>query len=67
MAERSAVSNLLSIITTPFYVSAIVVYYYDLRVRKERYDFGAVQFGRQGRVRDLGRFATDRGGQNSGL
>ena len=38
-----AVSNLLSIITTPFYVSAIVVYYFDLRVRKERYDFGAVQ------------------------
>ena len=29
-----AVSNLLSIITTPFYVSAIVVYYFDLRVAK---------------------------------
>ena len=40
---NSAVSNLLSIITTPFYISAIVLYYYDLRVRKERYDFGAVQ------------------------
>ena len=38
-----AVSNLLSIITTPFYVSAIVVYYFDLRVRKERYNFGVVQ------------------------
>ena len=40
---NSAVSNLLSIITTPFYVSAIVLYYFDLRVRKERYDFGVVQ------------------------
>ena len=40
---NSAVSNLLSIITTPFYISAIVLYYYDLRVRKERYDFGVVQ------------------------
>ena len=40
---NSAVSNLLSIITTPFYVSAIVLYYFDLRVRKERYDFGGVQ------------------------
>ena len=40
---NSAVSNLLSIITRPFYISAIVLYYYDLRVRKERYDFGAVQ------------------------
>ena len=38
-----AVSNLLSIITTPFYISAVVLYYYDLRVRKERYDFGVVQ------------------------
>ena len=38
-----AVWKLLSIITTPFYVSAIVVYYFDLRVRRERYDFGAVQ------------------------
>ena len=38
-----AVSKLLSIITTPFYVSAIVLYYFDLRVRKERYDFGVVQ------------------------
>lgn len=40
---NSAVSNLLSIITTPFYVSAIVLYYYDLRVRKEKYDFEVVQ------------------------
>ena len=40
---NSAVLNLLSIITRPFYISAIVLYYYDLRVRKERYDFGAVQ------------------------
>ena len=40
---NSAVSNLLSIITTPFYISAVVLYYYDLRVRKERYDFGVVQ------------------------
>ncbi len=40
---NSAVSNLLSIITTPFYVSAIVLYYFDLRMRKERYDFEVVQ------------------------
>ena len=40
---NSAVSNLLSIITTPFYISAIVLYYFDLRVRKERYNFGVVQ------------------------
>ena len=40
---NSAVSTLLSIITTPFYISAIVLYYFDLRVRKERYDFGVVQ------------------------
>ena len=39
----SAVSTLLSIITTPFYISAIVLYYFDLRVRKERYNFGVVQ------------------------
>ena len=39
----SAVSTLLAIITTPFYISAIVLYYFDLRVRKERYDFGVVQ------------------------
>ena len=40
---NSAVSNLLSIITRPFYISAIVLYYFDLRVRKERYDFEVVQ------------------------
>ena len=39
---NSAVSNLLSIITRPFYISAIVLYYYDLRVRKERYEFEVV-------------------------
>ena len=38
-----AVWKLLSIIATPFYVSAIVLYYFDLRVRKERYDFEVVQ------------------------
>ena len=38
-----AFSKLLSIIVTPFYVSAIVLYYFDLRVRKERYDFEVVQ------------------------
>ena len=35
----SAVSTLTSIITTPFYVIAIVLYYFDLRVRREWYDF----------------------------
>ena len=38
-----AVSELSSIITTPFYVIAVVLYYFDLRVRKEKYDFGVVQ------------------------
>ena len=38
-----AVSTLTSIITTPFYVIAIVLYYYDRRVRKEMYDFGVAQ------------------------
>ena len=38
-----AASKLSSIITTPFYVSAIVLYYFDLRVRKEKYDFEVVQ------------------------
>lgn len=36
----SAVSQLLDIFIMPFYVTAIVLYYFDLRVRKERYDFG---------------------------
>ena len=38
----SAASMLLTIFTTPFYVSAIVLYYFDLRVRKEKYSFGIV-------------------------
>ena len=38
-----AASKLSSIITTPFYVAAIVLYYFDLRVRKEKYDFEVVQ------------------------
>ncbi len=38
-----AVSKLSSIITTPFYVAAIVLYYFDLRLRKEKYDFEVVQ------------------------
>ena len=38
-----AVSRLTSIITTPFYVIAIVLYYYDLRVRREKYDFEIAQ------------------------
>lgn len=40
---RSAVTNLLSIITTPFYATALVLYYFDLRVRKYKYDFGIGQ------------------------
>ncbi|MCY3709174.1 MAG: glycerophosphoryl diester phosphodiesterase membrane domain-containing protein [Caldilineaceae bacterium] len=38
-----AFSRLLSIIVMPFYVTAIVLYYFDLRVRKEKYNFGVVQ------------------------
>ena len=34
-----AASILLTIFTTPFYVIAVVLYYFDLRVRKEKYDF----------------------------
>ena len=37
-----AVSKLMFIIAAPFYVSAIVLYYFDLRVRKEKYDSGIV-------------------------
>lgn len=37
---NDAVSNLLSIFLTPFYVTALVLYYYDLRVRTYRYNFG---------------------------
>ena len=40
---NSTITNLLSILTTPFYICAVVLYYFDLRVRKERYDFEAVQ------------------------
>ena len=40
---NSAISKLMSIITRPFFISAIVLYYFDLRVRKERYDFEVVQ------------------------
>lgn len=39
----SAVSTLTSIITTPFYVIAIVLYYFDLRVRREKYEFEVAQ------------------------
>ncbi len=38
----SAITYLLSILTTPFYICAVVLYYFDLRVRKEKYDFEAV-------------------------
>ncbi len=38
-----AVSKLLSILTTPFYICAVVLYYLDLRVRKEKYDFEVEQ------------------------
>ena len=38
-----AVSKLSSIITTPFYITAVVLYYFDLRVRKERYEFEVEQ------------------------
>lgn len=33
-----AVSKLLYIIAAPFHVAAVVLYYFDLRVRKEKYD-----------------------------
>ena len=39
----NAVSDLSSIITTPFYAVAVVLYYFDLRVRKEKYEFGVEQ------------------------
>lgn len=39
----STISNLLSILTTPFYICAVVLYYFDLRVRKEKYDFEVPQ------------------------
>ena len=34
-----AVSKLLNIIAAPFHVPAVVLYYFDLRVRNEKYDF----------------------------
>ena len=34
----STITYLLSILTTPFYICAVVLYYFDLRVRKEKYD-----------------------------
>ena len=39
----STVSNLVAIFITPFHVTVIVLYYFDLRVRKEKYDFEVVQ------------------------
>ena len=38
----STITYLLSILTTPFYICAVVLYYFDLRVRKEKYDFEVV-------------------------
>ena len=40
MGLGNAISNLLSVVITPFYVCLVVLYYFDLRVRKERHDFG---------------------------
>ena len=34
-----AVSKLMYIIAAPFHVPAVVLYYFDLRVRNEKYDF----------------------------
>ena len=36
---NGAVSSLLSIVTTPFYICATVLYYFDLRVRREKYNW----------------------------
>ena len=38
-----AVSKLMFIIAMPFHVTAVVLYYFDLRVRKEKYDFEVPQ------------------------
>ncbi len=38
-----ALSKLMFIIAMPFYVTAIILYYFDLRVRKERYEFEVEQ------------------------
>ena len=40
---NSTITYLLSILTTPFYICAVVLYYFDLRVRKEKYDFEVEQ------------------------
>jgi len=39
---NSTITYLLSILTTPFYICAVVLYYFDLRLRKEKYDFEVV-------------------------
>lgn len=39
----NAVSHLLTIFIIPFQVTAIVLYYFDLRVRKEKHRFEVVQ------------------------
>ncbi len=38
----STITYLLSILTTPFFICAVVLYYFDLRLRKEKYDFDVV-------------------------
>ncbi len=38
-----AVSKLLNIIAAPFHVTAVALYYFDPRVRKERYDSEVAQ------------------------
>ncbi len=37
---NSSIGILASIFIVPFYTTAYVLYYFDLRVRKEKYDFG---------------------------
>ena len=37
---NSSIGILASIFIMPFYTTAYVLYYFDLRVRKEKYDFG---------------------------
>ncbi len=39
---NSTITYLLSILTTPFHITAVVLYYFDLRARKEKYDFEVV-------------------------
>ena len=39
---NSTITYLLSILTTPFHIIAVVLYYFDLRLRKEKYDFEVV-------------------------